>query len=81
LFKNHQTYRFSRCFGTATGLFPKVVEELDSMDLIKLLMKHLDFGKVRKKKKLFIFAWPTSIIPDIDNSIYCPWLQPGDYRK
>jgi len=62
------------------------VEELDSMDLIKLLlhkflMKHLDLGKVKKKKKLFIFAWPTSIIPDRDNSIYCPWLQPGDYRK
>jgi len=63
-----------------------VVEELDYMDLIKFLlhkflMEPFDLREVRKKKKLFIFAWSTTIIPNIDNSIYCPWLQSGDLRK
>jgi hypothetical protein len=43
-------------------------------------MDYIDLGKVGKKRKLFIFAQFTTFIPDIDNSIYCPWLQPGDER-
>jgi len=55
------------------------VEELDSINLIKLLLHQFliydfDLGKVRKKKKFFIFAWSTKIVPDTDNPIHCPWL-------
>jgi hypothetical protein len=39
------------------------------------------FGKLRKNKKLFNFVRFSKIVPDIDNSIYCPWLQAGDQRK
>jgi len=41
-------------------------------------MDHFDSGKAETKKKLFIFADSTTIVPDTYNSIYCPWLQPGD---
>jgi len=57
------------------------MEELDHIDLIKLvlytfLMNILISEKEeKKKKKLFIFAWTTSIVPDIDNSIYYRFSQ------
>ena len=70
--------------GCRCDVFNKMVETIsDFMDLIKLvmhkfLMEHFDLVKSRKKKKRFIFVSSTTIVFDIDNSIYCPWLQPGD---